>query len=59
MMNNHNSKNTLYTFAALYLVLIIDTMGIGLVFPLLGPLFLHTGTGLLSSHASIAARDFW
>lgn len=53
-----DSKFNIYTFAALFLVLIIDGMGIGLVFPIVGPLFIDKG-GIVSSAMSIFWRDFW
>lgn len=53
-----DSKFNIYTFAALFLVLIIDGMGIGLVFPIVGPLFIDKG-GIVSTAMSIFWRDFW
>jgi len=42
----------------LFLVLIIDTMALGLVFPILGPLFMSHVGGILPTTTSIGVRDF-
>lgn len=43
--------------APLFLVLIIDTMGFGLVFPILGPLFLSKHSQMVSPDMSFAIRE--
>ena len=43
--------------APLFLVLVIDTMGIGLIFPVLSPLFMSKTSGIIPAHLSIGARD--
>lgn len=41
----------------LFFILIIDTMGVGLVFPIFGPLFINKSTTLLSVNVSYFYRD--
>lgn len=43
--------------ASLFLVLIIDAMGMGLILPLLGPLFVDPLGGMLASNSSVILRD--
>lgn len=45
-----------YTLAPLFLVLVIDSMGFGLVFPILGPLFTGEG-GIVSAHMALSLRN--
>jgi MFS family permease len=45
--------------ASLFLVLIIDAMGMGLVLPLLGPLFMEPSSGLLYAGDTTVIRDIW
>lgn len=45
--------------APLFLVLVIDTMGMGIVFPILGPLFMGTTDSILPLGTSAATRQFW
>ena len=52
-----NNKLKIYTLAPLFLVLIIDAMGIGLVLPLLGPLFISRTSGIVSVTMSIGMRN--
>lgn len=52
-----NTKSNIYTFLALFLVLIIDAMGIGLVLPLLGPLFINKTSMFVSAGMTIPVRD--
>ncbi len=52
-----NTKLNISTFASLFLVLIIDSMGIGLVLPLLGPLFISRTAGFVSFTMPLAERD--
>lgn len=53
----NNKQSNIYTFAALFLVLIIDAMGIGLVVPLIGPLFISRTSGFVSMTMPLAERD--
>jgi MFS transporter, DHA1 family, tetracycline resistance protein len=52
-----DQKLKFYTFASLFLVLVIDSMGIGLVFPLLGPLFISKTSALVPAAMSLGSRD--
>lgn len=47
----------IWTVTSLTLVLIIDSIGVGLVFPLLGPLFFSQSS--IVSHISLALREFY
>ena len=47
------------TVFPLFLVLIVDTMGFGLVFPLIGSLLLNTDAGMLDADASQGLREIW
>ncbi len=53
----NNKKTQIYTFTALFLVLIIDAMGIGLVLPLIGPLFISRTSAFVAFNMSIPVRD--
>ena len=53
----NNKKTQIYTFMALFLVLIIDAMGIGLVLPLIGPLFISRTSAFVAFNMSIPIRD--
>ena len=44
-------------FAPLFLVIIIDTMGLGIVFPVLSPLVLESNSTLLSTSATLITRE--
>lgn len=55
----NNPKTNVYAFASLFLVLIIDTMGFGIIMPILPALFLDTKIGMLNPHLSIYMRDFY
>lgn len=56
-MSKHSSQS-LFVLTPLLLVIIIDTMGFGLIIPILSPLFMeHTGA-ILPSTTSLAMRDF-
>lgn len=50
-------KNTLI-IAVVLIAIVIDTMGMGLVFPLLPDLFFNANSLLLPLHASLPTRDF-
>jgi DHA1 family tetracycline resistance protein-like MFS transporter len=54
-MNQHK----VLSLAPLFLVLVIDTMGMGIIFPILGPLFMGSTDGILSAGASVVERQFW
>lgn len=45
------------TFLSLLLVIIIDTMGVGLILPVIGPLFLQTNGGIFSPETSNTVRN--
>jgi MFS family permease len=51
------TKSNFNVIIALILVIIIDTMGIGLFFPVLSPLFM-SANGILPIDASLGLRDF-
>lgn len=46
-------------FLPLFIVLIIDAMGFGLVFPIIGPLLMDPQGGILPASASMAERSFY
>ncbi|MCK4608388.1 MAG: MFS transporter, partial [Gammaproteobacteria bacterium] len=52
-----HSQSKLATLAPLFLVLIIDAMGIGLVLPLLGPMFISHTSAFVSTNMSTGMRD--
>ncbi len=52
-----NNKTNIYVLAPLFLVLIIDAMGVGLILPLLGPLFAGRTGGIVSVTMSVGMRD--
>lgn len=54
-------KNTakLLVLTPLFLVLIIDTIGMGIIFPILSPLFMNTAAGILSPTSSLLIREFF
>src|SRR5882724_10525516 len=52
-------QHKILSLAPLFLVLVIDTMGMGIIFPTLGPLFMGSTDGILSAGASVAERQFW
>lgn len=57
-MKKNTTLNICQTIA-LFLVLIIDAMGIGIVFPLMGPIFIGHSSTILSPETSHIMRDFW
>lgn len=52
-------QSNFYAFTALFLVLIIDTMGFGLILPILPPLFLSSHANILPVGISSHGRDFY
>lgn len=58
LSDNLSTKVSLYTFIPLFLVLIIDAMGTGLVFPILSPIYMQTDGGILAPATSEAVRNF-
>ncbi len=52
-----NNKSNIYVLTPLFLMLIIDTMGIVLVLPLLGPLFANQTSSIVSVTMSVGMRD--
>lgn len=51
------TRTHIAVFASLFLTLIIDNMGLGLIFPVLSPIFAIAHGGILPDHASLALRD--
>ena len=52
-------RSKLMTLLPLFLVLVIDTMGVGLIFPVLGPLFMDPTTHIVAAGTSVAMRQFY
>lgn len=52
-----NNKLKIYVFLSLFLVLIIDAMGIGLVVPLIGPLYINKTSAFVSAGMTVPIRD--
>ena len=52
-------NNSIKIFAPLFIVLIVDAMGFGLVFPIIGPLLFDPHGGMLPVDASTAERSFF
>lgn len=52
-------RKNLYTFLSLFLVLIIDSMGFGIIMPILPPLFLNVNVGMVPADLSSQMRDFY
>ena len=52
-------QNNLKIFIPLFIVLIVDAMGFGLVFPIIGPLLMDKHAGMLPISASIAERSMF
>lgn len=52
-------KINIYAFASLFLVLIIDTMGFGIIMPILPSLFHNLQIGMLPQGFSTHTRDFF
>lgn len=58
--NNQSSNSHKYlTMAPLFLVLVIDTMGAGIIFPILSPLFLDRHESILAANTSLSLRQIW
>jgi DHA1 family tetracycline resistance protein-like MFS transporter len=57
-MQNKTQKNFMLAAAPLFLVLLIDSMGLGLVFPILNSLVFDPSTHFISAHMSSASRNF-
>lgn len=43
----------------LFLVIFIDAMGMGILFPILNPIFMDSTAGIFPTHISEAVRDLW
>lgn len=54
-----NQQNRFSVLLPLFFVLIIDTMGMGLIMPVLGPLFISTTDGILPINSTLAQRNFF
>lgn len=52
-------QKNLYTLASLGLVVIIDSLTMGLIFPLIGPLFISAHNNMLPHVATLSTRDFY
>ncbi len=52
-------QNKFFIMAPLFLVLVIDTMGAGIIFPILGPLFMTPSESILPLDTSMNVRQFW
>lgn len=48
-----------YTFASLFLVLIVDTIGFALIMPILAPLYLDPTSGILPASFSLPLKNFF
>src|SRR5580658_5552191 len=51
--------NKFMILAPLFLVLVIDTMGAGIIFPILSPLFMTPSESILPLATSENMRQFW
>lgn len=54
-----SARTHLAVFISLFLTLVIDNMGVGLIFPVLSPLFVSVHDGILQIGASTAMRDLF
>jgi DHA1 family tetracycline resistance protein-like MFS transporter len=57
--SNLMTQHKMLHLAPLFLVLVIDTMGMGIIFPILSPLFMGSTEGILPLNASLIERQFW
>jgi len=55
--DNLTKQVSIYTFIPLFLVLIVDAMGTGLVFPILSPIYMQMDGGILAATTTEAARN--
>ena len=53
------TRNNIKILVPLFFVLIIDTMGFGIVFPIMGPLFLDPQHAMVPAQTSMAIRDLY
>ncbi len=53
---NHAQKNT-YAIVALVSVIFIDSLGFGLIFPILSPILMDPSSGILAPNVSSSVRD--
>lgn len=53
-----STNRSYFTLAPLFLVLVIDMIGVGIAIPILSPLFMAADGGVLVN-ASVAQRNFW
>lgn len=53
-----SSNRNIITLLPLFFVIVIDTMGVGLIFPIISPLFMEKTGGLLAPDVSVFMRDF-
>lgn len=52
-------RNKFLILAPLFLVLVVDTLGAGIIFPILGPLFMTPSESILPFATSEHMRQFW
>lgn len=50
-------RSSIYPVISLFMVIFIDTMGFGIIFPVLSPLFLNVHGGMLPANTTLAMRD--
>lgn len=55
-MKQQHAKSAIFV---LFMVILFDALGWGIVYPSFEPVILNNLTGLFSSHASVSVRDFW
>src|SRR4051794_29160087 len=56
-MQQNLQKKQIYSMVGLFIVILIDTMGFGIIFPVISPLFLNTTSPMLPANTSLGMRD--
>src|SRR5262245_35146951 len=56
-MSKPNSQ--FYSLIGLFIVILIDTMGFGIIFPVISPLFLNTSSTMVPTNTSLSFRDLY
>jgi DHA1 family tetracycline resistance protein-like MFS transporter len=51
------TKRTLFVLAPLFSVIVLDVMGLGLIIPIISPMFMNSADSILSPHTSLAMRE--
>ncbi len=59
MRRETSEKSALIKLLPLFFVLFIDSMGLGLLFPILNSLIIDPSSHFLAQHTSLAMREFW